>query len=72
MLCFRPCDARLELPINPEEVARLKDHKLPPYPTTDDEVLSQWEELNEYYHKVLSAGLRRSGECKDSKIIYHF
>ncbi|PVF95062.1 hypothetical protein CPB86DRAFT_788441 [Serendipita vermifera] len=66
LLCFRPCNAKLEAD---KYALPVFSHA---YPTTEDKLLSDWEDLNQYYQKVLSSGaIRRSGQCKDSPIIYH-
>lgn len=69
ILCFQPCEEKPGWPSN--HVNPFQSGELFPYPTTDDEILSQWEDLNESYQNWLPASMQRRGECKKSRIIYH-
>ncbi|PVF95064.1 hypothetical protein CPB86DRAFT_788444 [Serendipita vermifera] len=69
LLCFRPCTRPAKQwlsPLNP-----LKGHYFR-YPTTEEAILSRWEDLNEYYQSFLPHGLPRWDQCDRQNKIIHY
>ncbi|PVF95061.1 hypothetical protein CPB86DRAFT_711910 [Serendipita vermifera] len=69
MLCFRPCNGKLD-PGRYRNQSQSNSTRYPeptPYPETEDDILSSWEERNQFYKTYFSPELRRPNKCYKSR-----